>query len=84
MKTFLEINKNFIVRDIDKMIFSAKDMKIFKFNTSGFDIVNFILTQGKIEKEKLFEQLKDKYSYNELEKILEKMIAYNIVFVNNE
>ena len=84
MKTFIEINKNFIIRDIDKMIFSAKDMKIFKFNTGGFDIANFIATQGKIEKEKLFEQLQDKYSHDELEKILEKMIAYNIVLLNNE
>ena len=43
MKKFLQINKKIIIRDSDKIIFSARDMKIFKFNDKGFEIVKTII-----------------------------------------
>lgn len=81
MKIFLLINKNFIIRESDKMIFSAKDMKIFKFNERGFLVVKTIDKANKIEKQELFNLLKksDNYSDEELTKIINKMLKNKII-----
>ena len=82
MKKFLQINKKIIIRDSDKIIFSARDMKIFKFNDKGFEIVKTIIQyKDGIEKKELFALLKKNYSLEELEHIIQKMIDNKIIII---
>lgn len=84
MKRYLKINNKFIIRKADKIIFSAKDMKIFKFNNKGFDIVNAICETDGIEETKLFEKLNDTCSKEEFEQLINKMLDNKIITIEEE
>lgn len=84
MKKYLKMNKKCIIREVDKMIFSAKDMKIFKFNNKGFDVANAIFEADGIEEEELFDRLKETYSKEEFERIINKMLDNRIIVIEEE
>lgn len=77
----IKLNKNIIIREEDKMIFSANDMKIYKFNNKGFILINEIKKHNKISKNDLFELINtiDNFTDEEYENLINKMIKYNIV-----
>lgn len=79
MEKFLKINDNMIIREEDNMIFSAKDMKIYKFNEKGFLIINTIINNNKITVNKLSSLLKDNYTQEEISDLINKMVDNNIV-----
>lgn len=77
----IKLNKNIIIREEDKMIFSANDMKIYKFNNKGFILINEIKKHNEISKNDLFELINtlDNFTDEEYENLINKMIKYNIV-----
>ena len=77
----IKLNKNIIIREEDKMIFSANDMKIYKFNNKGFILINEIKKHNEISKKDLFELINtiDNFTDEEYENLINKMIKYNIV-----
>lgn len=77
----IRLNKNIIIREEDKMIFSANDMKIYKFNNKGFILINEIKKHNEISKNDLFELINtlDNFTDEEYENLINKMIKYNIV-----
>ena len=68
-----------IIREEDKMIFSAKKMQIYKFNDKGFNVVNFINNNERVSIDSLLEALKEDYTEDELQSIVNKMIDNNII-----
>lgn len=84
MNKYLKINDKMIIREEDSMIFSAKDMKIFKFNEKGFKVIELINEKEKLTKEELLTLLGKDFSLEELDTIVNKMIDNKIVFENEE
>ncbi len=79
MKNYLKINENLIIREEDKMLFSAKNMQIYKFNEKGYEVVKIINSKGEIREEELFSLLKEKYTEDELKNLINKMVENNII-----
>lgn len=81
MKNLLKLNDNIIIREEDKMIFSAQKMQMYKFNDKGFNLVKIICDMKKIYKEDLFDMINksDDYTEEEFNNIINKMIKYNII-----
>ncbi len=79
MKKFLKLNDKLIIRDDDKMLFSAHKMQIYKFNDRGFKIVSAIKNNIPISLEHLMQLLKDEYTDIEINDFIKKMIDNNIV-----
>ena len=79
MKKYLKINNSLILREEDSMLFSAKNMQIYKFNDKGFDVVKTIIDNKELTKDDLYAKLKDNYTEEELNNLLDKMINTNIV-----
>ena len=79
MKKYLKINDSLILREEDSMLFSAKNMQIYKFNDKGFDVVKTIIDNKELTKDDLYAKLKDNYTEEELNNLLDKMINTNIV-----
>ena len=84
MKKYLKINEKMIVREDDNMVFSAKNMKIYKFNEKGFKVVNTINNNSKLTKDELYEILKEEYTKEEFDNLINKMMDNNIIVVNEE
>ena len=83
MKNCLQMNNNFIIRDEDKMLFSAKDMKIYRFNEKGFELIKKINNGNKIDIDELFNQINDKYGREEYDNFIKKMAENNIIFFSD-
>ena len=79
MKKYLKINDSLILREEDSMLFSAKNMQIYKFNDKDFDVVKTIIDNKELTKDDLYAKLKDNYTEEELNNLLDKMINTNIV-----
>ena len=79
MKNYLKINENLIIREEDKMLFSAKNMQIYKFNEKGYEVIKIINSKGEIREEELFSLLKEKYTEDELKNLINKMVENNII-----
>ena len=86
MNGYLTINSKIIVRDSDKMIFSAKEMKIYKFNDKGYNVVKILYENKKILKSLLFEKINDVdiYSEKEFNDLIKKMLDCNIIIEESE
>ena len=79
MKNYLKINENLIIREEDKMLFSAKNMQIYKFNEKGYEVVKIINSKGEISEEELLSLLKEKYTEDEIKNLINKMVKNNII-----
>lgn len=86
MKRLLKIDNNMIMREKDKMIFSAKKMKIFKFNDRGFLIVKLLYVNKIIEERELFNMANNIEEISEEEFIyfIDKLIDSKVVLEDNE
>ena len=84
MGKFLKINEKMIIRDEDKMVFSAKNMKIFKFNDKGYRIVELINKNNRVEKDNILSLLDSEYSKEEFNHLIDKMIDNEIIIEYEE
>ena len=84
MKKYLKINKQLILREDDKMLFSAKDMKIYKFNDDSYKIIKYIIDRGNITEEEIITHFKDKYDLTSINYIIKKMIENSVIYESNE
>ena len=83
MKELLKINDQLIIREEDKMLFSASNMKIYKFNEKGFKLIKAIQEKGKVSYKDLSETFNKEFEDEELKNIVNKMIE-NKVLINCE
>lgn len=83
MNSYL-INEKMILREEDKMVFSAHDMKIYKFNEKGFKVVKLIHDNKQISRKKLFSLLDKDYTNEEIDNLITKMKNNNIIIEYEE
>ena len=83
MKELLKINDQLIIREEDKMLFSASNMKIYKFNEKGFKLIKAIQENGKVSYKDLSETFNKEFEDEELKNIVNKMLE-NKVLINCE
>ena len=86
MNTYLTIDANLIMREKEKMLFSAKNMKIYKFNDRGFNILKILYDNKKITKSELLNLVNasEYYSEEEFNNLIDKMLSAKIILEENE
>ncbi len=86
MNNLLKMNSNIIMREKDKMIFSAQKMQMYKFNDKGFNVIKVLYDKQEINKEDLFNIINkiDNYTEEEFNNIINKMKEYNIIILDKE